>query len=219
MTHTLTPLVDTKHDLSVSHEIDLTDSSECCICRQCNEDDSTQLIQCTQCSILVHAQCYGAPLINIITTDNWCCDACHDRQSQLSSSTSSESIECCLCSAANNNNRTGALKRTTDWRWCHISCALWIPECFYRLPDLRDTIDILQIPQRRYNNQCCICNIQQGCTVQCSTGTCDNSFHITCGMNENTYLDYKQSNNANIPDTIVSLCNIHSKKYKNKKKR
>lgn len=49
------------------------------------------------------------------------------------------------------------MKRTTDYQWAHINCALWIPEgvsdgrnsfsVFFQDPDGRDYIDYFHIPE------------------------------------------------------------------------
>jgi hypothetical protein len=70
---------------------------------------------------------------------------------------------CVLCPV-----KGGAMKRTTDWKWAHLACALWIPEVFFRNPDGREPIDYLQIPMMRWNLKCCHCGKKTGACMQCS---------------------------------------------------
>src|SRR5690606_37546710 len=108
-----------------------------------------------------------------------------------------------------------AMKRTTDWRWAHLSCAMWIPEVFFRSPDNHEPIDYLQIPAYRWNNECSICGIKQGCVMTCSQPGCNSHFHITCGMGEDIFLEYKSNKNG--ADVIVALCSEHTKRWQGKK--
>jgi len=43
------------------------------------------------------------------------------------------------------------MKRTTDYRWAHIACAVWIPEVFFRSGIGREPIDFLQIGKGKMN--------------------------------------------------------------------
>lgn len=38
-----------------------------------------------------------------------------------------------------------------DWRWAHLVCAQWIPEVFFRLPEGREPIDVLMVPNQKWN--------------------------------------------------------------------
>lgn len=41
------------------------------------------------------------------------------------------------------------MKRTTDAQWCHICCALWIPEVFFVDSEALESIDYYQVPKER----------------------------------------------------------------------
>lgn len=163
------------------------------------------LVYCSTCNVPVHPQCYGLPLSIEIPTDDWYCQLCQLDPTQHKVTT------CCLCGM-----RQGAMKLTTDYQWCHVCCSDWVPEVFFRIPDGKQVIDTLQIPSSRYHQQCNLCNTTQGCTVQCSTVGCEQRFHITCGMKDGAGLEYRASNNANVPDQIISTCVAHNRKQRRK---
>jgi NuA3 HAT complex component NTO1 len=176
----------------------------CDVCRFIEAGYDNPIVFCDNCNLPVHKECYGAPLNVEIPDGEWICDRCAQ---------SAQNEQCALCPLS-----TGIMKRTTDWRWVHLSCAQWIPECYFRNPDRMDPIDCLQIPAHRFQSVCMHCQVQQGATTQCSQPGCSNFFHITCGMKENIYLSYQQSKKG--ADVIVALCSIHSStpEKKNKKK-
>ena len=74
------------------------------------------------------------------------------------------------------------MKRTTCWRWCHIQCALWIPETFFRFADGNDIIDVLKIPQSRFNLTCYYCNKKNGACIRCCQHQCDRTYHVSCAI-------------------------------------
>lgn len=52
--------------------------------------------------------------------------------------------ECTLCFL-----RGGALKATTDGQWCHIVCALSLPDVSFQSINSRGPVDIMKISQKR----------------------------------------------------------------------
>ena len=75
---------------------------------------------------------------------------------------SGESMRCALCPS-----NQGALKRTTDWQLCHLSCAFFIPEAFFHNSEAREYIDILSVPKRRFQCKCYICDKSIGACIEC----------------------------------------------------
>ena len=90
----------------------------CAICQDGEWEDDDQIIFCDQCNMPVHQACYGSGA-NCIPDGPWYCDPCsHGRRTG-----NKQLQECVLCPI-----KGGALKRTSDFRWAHIVCGLWIPE-------------------------------------------------------------------------------------------
>eukprot|EP00457_Paulinella_chromatophora_P013760 gb/GEZN01014098.1/.p1 GENE.gb/GEZN01014098.1/~~gb/GEZN01014098.1/.p1 ORF type:complete len:224 (+),score=0.52 gb/GEZN01014098.1/:200-871(+) len=181
-------------------------STDCVICTvngiSIEGLDKQRTISCAKCHIAVHRSCYGYPLVSHWGAE-WTCDRCEWGARKES---------CALCPS-----RAGALKRTTDWRWAHLACALWIPECFFRFPDGREPIDYLQlVPKKsRWNQECHLCGESYGMCIKCVHKGCDKTFHVTCGMAHNVYLEYKQNENGT--DIIVSYCTEHARRWHGKR--
>lgn len=155
--------------------------------------------------MVVHRDCYGAPLTReppeaLGGRVSWTCDSCAWGRTD-------ESDRCVLCP-----QRGGLMKRTTDWRWAHLSCALWIPECFFRFGEGREPVDYFQVNGKRFKKTCCFCNNSEGACVDCTDPHCRRAFHITCGMEHRVYLEYKENTQGGA-DAVISLCDIHGKKW------
>jgi len=186
------------------HEEDEHGSSQLCeVCRESHNANNNKLNQCQICNIFVHSECYGFPLTSSSSissssssSSRWECDSCiHSRLNPV----------CALCPV-----KEGPLKRTTDWRWAHLTCALWIPEVFFRHAIGREPIDILQCKRFRWNQKCVHCNLSYGACIQCSHSGCDKIFHVSCGMQNGIYLEYKSSNKRGGADIVISFCNKHA---------
>lgn len=176
----------------------MQDSTVSCSACPDGEADDNPLISCDKCGIAVHRDCHGSPLLHLGDNEPWTCERCKwDAQNAC----------CVLCPV-----KDGAMKRTTDWRFAHLSCALWIPEVFFRNPDAREPIDYLQIPMMRWNLKCCHCKKTQGACMQCSQPGCGQTFHITCGMTHNIFLEY-QAKKGGAADVIVAFCSEHAKRW------
>jgi len=179
---------------------------ECCVCQESEAPEENPLVYCDVCNVGVHAECYGYPLTIQIPTADWICEGC------LAAPMSDPTIpiRCCLCPVLG-----GALKRTTVGSWCHLSCALWIPEVFFRVASGREAIDLTHILPHRLNHRCDYCGQSEGACNQCSELGCGRAYHITCGMKRAILLQYI-TGNKNEPDVVISYCTQHTKKWKPK---
>lgn len=85
--------------------------------------------------------------------------------------------ECCLCPV-----KGGALKPTDDSRWCHIICAIWVPEpCISNVASMQPVERIEKISNKRRRLECSVClTSNRGACIQCSVAGCDRAFHAAC---------------------------------------
>jgi len=91
----------------------------------------------------------------------WFCDMCKFSKRAGGSSRRVEQ-ECILCP-----EKGGAMKRTTDGRWAHITCALWVPNAQFLDAEGRDVIHPFAIHEDRLKLVCTICDKRMGACIQC----------------------------------------------------
>jgi len=126
-------------------------------------------------------------------------------------------ISCCLCML-----RGGALKRTTSGKWCHIVCAIAIPEVYFEDIQLRERINIDNLNPARNRLNCIYCSdlerqhsevsMESSC-VQCQCGKCAAPFHVTCSLHHGTPLYL-----GDWPLLIETLCPKHCRSKSTMKK-
>jgi NuA3 HAT complex component NTO1 len=169
----------------------------CAVCGSTDGDPSDPIVFCDGCDLMVHASCYGNPLAQAIPDGDWFCSLCSAKKSKPAVLPS-----CCLCPA-----RGGAMKRTTEGQWAHISCALLVPEVFFRDPDGRDGVDCSRVPAHRFAKDCYICESNNGCALECSQPKCSLGFHVTCGLDAGLCIEYREGKGGAI---VAGFCREHS---------
>ncbi|CEO97891.1 PHD-type domain-containing protein [Plasmodiophora brassicae] len=172
-------------DREFAGELQRFSKEDCCdVCREVDGE----LVYCSSCEVAVHSHCYGAPLSVAIPEGDWICDGCTWGQTV-----------CALCPRMG-----GAMKRTTDWRWAHIGCAIWVPEVYFRFADRCDALDLMQIPANRYTMECFVCKTKRGAAFKCSDPSCSQTFHVPCAMVRGVTFEYKEVSGA--PDLVYAYC-------------
>ena len=167
---------------------------------QLDKDGLSQVLTCEDCKVSVHASCYGVADVPR-NKKNWRCTRC-TRQML--------SAECCLCCL-----RGGALKPTTNGKWCHVLCALAIPEVKFVNIHKREPINVDTIPVERARLKCMFCQPLQnsdksyGACIQCSNGRCTSSFHVTCAYAAGVMFE-----TSDWPYPVYITCNKHNTKEK-----
>ncbi|CAL4965688.1 unnamed protein product [Urochloa decumbens] len=169
----------------------------CAVCGSTDGDPSDPIVFCDGCDLMVHASCYGNPLAQAIPDGDWFCSLCSADKSKPAARPS-----CCLCPA-----RGGAMKRTTEGQWAHISCALFVPEVFFRDPDGRDGVDCSRVPAHRFAKDCYICESSNGCALECSQPKCSLGFHVSCGLDAGLCIEYKEGKGGAI---VAGFCREHT---------
>ncbi|KAJ1282255.1 hypothetical protein BS78_03G037900 [Paspalum vaginatum] len=169
----------------------------CAVCGSTDGDPSDPIVFCDGCDLMVHASCYGNPLAQAIPDGDWFCSLCSAKKSKPAARPI-----CCLCPA-----RGGAMKRTTEGQLAHISCALLVPEVFFRDPDGRDGIDCSRVPAHRFAKECYICKSSNGCALECSQPKCALGFHVSCGLDGGLCIEYREEKGGAI---VAGFCREHS---------
>lgn len=134
------------------------------------EDGTSLLISCSQCSVRVHTSCYGVDPASV--SKEWKCARCK---------ANAMNENCCLCSL-----RGGALQKANNNKWVHVLCAVAVLEARFVNITERSPVDLSGIPLQRFKLKCYYCKKRMkkasGCCVQCSHGRCPTAYHPTCAQ-------------------------------------
>jgi hypothetical protein len=115
------------------------DDTVCAVCFDGESTESNQIVFCDGCNIAIHQSCYG---IRAIPKNSYFCERCveartRERYSRRAARQAHVPLSCCLCPCTG-----GALKRTTDGRWAHIVCGLWLPSAKFVIQQDMGPIDV-----------------------------------------------------------------------------
>lgn len=117
-----------------NYNIEFDEEIVCDVCRAPDSECDNEMVFCDGCNVCVHQACYG---IETIPTGTWLCSPC-------TLGGVSFKPDCSLCP-----NKAGAMKPTRSLNsWCHVSCALWVPEVSFGNPvKLEPVVNINKVPR------------------------------------------------------------------------
>uniref|UniRef100_A0A2P2L8Y3 Histone-lysine N-methyltransferase ATX2 n=1 Tax=Rhizophora mucronata TaxID=61149 RepID=A0A2P2L8Y3_RHIMU len=147
--------------------VDWKDLDKCSVCHMDEEYENNLFLQCDKCRMMVHARCYGElePVDGVL----WLCNLCRPGAPE-------SPPPCCLCPVTG-----GAMKQTTDGRWAHLACAIWIPEtCLSDVKRMEPIDGLNRINKDRWKLLCSICGVAYGACIQCSNNSCRVAYHALC---------------------------------------
>ncbi|KAI0364362.1 hypothetical protein BV20DRAFT_1125672 [Pilatotrama ljubarskyi] len=144
-----------------------------------------KVLRCKQCQFRVHA---GACGVNPdpATVESWVCDLCQNEKTLEASLMP----DCLLCPRMRRDPKKKliypppdsylrACKPTEGQAWVHVLCSVFIPEItFSDATRLRLVEGVSAIPQYRWQNNCTLCDREDGAVIQCSE--CPAEYHVSC---------------------------------------
>nr|XP_022310408.1 protein AF-10-like [Crassostrea virginica] len=179
----------------------------CCVCSDERGWAENPLVYCDGqgCNVAVHQACYG---IVHVPKGPWFCRKCESQERAAR-------VKCELCP-----QRDGALKRTdTGVAWCHVVCALFIPEAWFANVQTMEPIVLKNVPQERFNKVCYICEengraskSNAGACMQCNRNGCKMNFHVTCAQAQGLLCEEAGNYGDNVK--YCGYCVHHYKKLK-----
>lgn len=183
-------------------------AAPCCVCLAFEDYNGSVLVVCARCGMSVHVKCYGRSVTSDLSA--WHCEPC---EYILAKGEAAVPVppQCAVCPVA------GGALRLTNQRdvWCHVLCINWIPELSHSLMgELDECVNIALLDPSRDSLRCLVCGVRGGC-IQCVSGRCARSFHVTCAFRAPSSLIFTGYNEANqqVYHCKTHLSDVSSRQY------
>eukprot|EP01018_Ginkgo_biloba_P036073 Gb_27375 [translate_table: standard] len=177
-------------------QVQWKDLDRCSVCHMEEEYVNNLFLQCDNCRMMVHANCYGE--LEPLDGQLWLCNLCRPGAPR-------KWPPCCLCPITG-----GAMKRTTDGRWAHLTCATWIPEtCLVDIKRMEPIDGINRISKDRWKLLCSICEVPYGACIQCSDHNCRVAYHPLCARAAGLCVEVQEEKKVRHAGSVDEECEQH----------
>ncbi|XP_068636805.1 uncharacterized protein [Aristolochia californica] len=155
---------------------DIDSNSNSSVCHVCSLPDTGHglncLLQCDSCKVPVHQKCYG---VKEVTEEKWLCSWCKQNAGTV------VKRPCLLCPKGGGALKPVGKDCAGQENFSHLVCCQWMPEVYVENSEtMEPVLNIEEIKDTRRKLVCCLCKDKYGVCIQCSHGTCRNSFHPIC---------------------------------------
>lgn len=156
-------------------------NSYCAIC--CQRDPYMTCIQCMQCKVIVHRDCYSVE--DDTMASHWLCDPCSNNVNTVAS----VDYQCALCPCESvsyiqwiqgeSHGNPDILRSAEFGRWVHQRCAVWDPHITFVSQHKNVVVSgILEAMGAKAEANCSICG--RDFAVNCFCDTCSKPLHAGC---------------------------------------
>ncbi|KAM0679289.1 hypothetical protein BDAP_000156 [Binucleata daphniae] len=180
---------------NTNNEKTAIENKKCDICTTDQSTESNVILQCNGCNIMVHQECYGTPNLEKCTEiENvanklyfvnllWFCRKCLFFRDLTP--------KCKYCPISGNAYKP--IYGTK--RWAHVLCAMFIKTLHFSNLLFLEPIEEQNIESKSTKDHsldiCNICTSKKGRFAKCNYKTCNETYHVTCGINTGYYFDVK----------------------------
>lgn len=164
---------------------------ECLLCSDEQTEDN-QIIKCKNCSFSAHVLCYGIP-----DAGNFICAPCRENQC-------ADDIECAICL-----KKGGVLKTTTNQKWAHVMCTLFMKGAEFVDSQSMEPIDISNCKLNK-KLKCTFCDATFG-VLKCKKRGCQKNLHVSCGLSHGTLREILNTKDDDKTLMFIGFCAEHAK--------
>lgn len=189
------PDEESEEEIEDDEEDDVDESiqnSYCVIC--CQRDPYMTCVQCMQCNIIVHRDCYSVEEDTMAS--HWLCDPCSNNVNTVSSI----NYQCALCPCESvsyiqwiqgeSQGNPDILRFAEFGRWVHQRCAVWDPHVTFGIRDKRVVVNgVLEALEVKKEASCSICT--SDIPANCCCDTCLKPLHAGCAGSKGYAMGFK----------------------------
>ncbi|KAF7722357.1 putative PHD type zinc finger protein with BAH domain-containing protein [Apophysomyces ossiformis] len=164
--------------------------TDCALCGLMEPE--TRLLTCYDCGLSVHDDCYG---VQKPEKEGWICDVCSNKRNPVASYV----YECCVCCE---KGQRQVMKRTAEYSWVHLLCALFLPETKFVNTETFSPVEYIATCHfSRWNTTCELCRDISGACITC--GECHKAIHLNCAIKNSFKIAFDIQDTKNVKNAVT----------------